>query len=129
MKREARDLKEGVAEQTLELRLLKKACSTPLINTAYRLPGNGWGRRRMRHPASENLAITRIVEKGHPSARLTLAKLGIPRTTFYRWYDRYLQRGEAGLEDQSPQPKRVWNRIPDDVRRKGMKLALKETEL
>jgi len=30
--------------------------------------------------------------------------LGIPRTTFYRWYDRYLMRGEAGLEDQSPKP-------------------------
>jgi len=58
-----------------------------------------------------------------------LAKLGIPRTTFYRWYDRYLQRGEAGLEDQSPKPKHVWNRIPDAVRRKVVKLALKETEL
>ncbi len=28
LRREARDLKEVVAEQTLELRLLKKACST-----------------------------------------------------------------------------------------------------
>ncbi len=26
---------------------------------------------------------------------VTLAKLGIPRTTFYRWYDRYLQRGAS----------------------------------
>ena len=58
-----------------------------------------------------------------------MAKLGIPRTTFYRWYDRYLQRGEAGLKDQSPKPKHVWNRIPDEVRRKVVKLALKETEL
>lgn len=63
------------------------------------------------------------------SARKTLAKLGIPRTTFYRWYDRYLQRGEAGLEDQSPKPGHVWNRIPDKVRRKVVKLALKETDL
>jgi transposase InsO family protein len=37
--------------------------------------------------------------------------------------------GEAGLEDQSPKPKHVWNRIPDEVRRKVVKLALKETEL
>jgi rubredoxin len=44
-------------------------------------------------------------------------------------YDRYLQRGEAGLQDQSPKPKHVWNRIPDDVQCKVMKLALKETEL
>ena len=83
----------------------------------------------MRYPASEKLEIIRLVEEGHLSARLTLAKLGIPRTTFYRWYDRYLQRGEAGLQDQSPKPKHVWNRIPDKVRRKVVKLALKETEL
>ena len=83
----------------------------------------------MRYPPSEKLEIIRLVEGSHLSARLTLAKLGIPRTTFYRWYDRYLQRGEAGLQDQSPKPKHVWNRIPDAVRRKVVKLALKETEL
>ena len=83
----------------------------------------------MRYPPSEKLEIIRLVEGSHLSARLTLAKLGIPRTTFYRWYDRHLQRGEAGLKDQSPKPKHVWNRIPDEVRRKVVKLALKETEL
>ena len=83
----------------------------------------------MRYPASEKLEIIRLVEESHLSARLTLSKLGIPRTTFYRWYDRYLQRGETGLQDQSPKPKHVWNRIPDKVRRKVVKLALKETEL
>ena len=83
----------------------------------------------MRYAASEKLEIIRLVEESHLSARQTLAKLGIPRTTFYRWYDRYLQRGEAGLQDRSPKPKHVWNRIPDEVRRKVVKLALKETEL
>lgn len=56
----------------------------------------------MRYAASEKLEIIRLVEGSHLSVRMTLAKLGIPRTTFYRWYDRYLQRGEAGLQDQSP---------------------------
>ncbi len=83
----------------------------------------------MRYPASDKLEIIRLVEGSHLSARQTLTKLGIPRTTFYRWYDRYLQRGDAGLQDQSPKPKHVWNRIPDEVRRKVVKLALKETEL
>ena len=83
----------------------------------------------MRYVASEKLEIIRLVEESHLSARLTLAKLGIPRTTFYRWYDRYLQRGEAGLQGQSPKPRHVWNRIPDVVRRKVVKLALQETEL
>ena len=57
LRREARDLKEVVAEQTLEFRLLKKICWAPLIDTAYRLPGNGWGRPRMRYPPSEKLEI------------------------------------------------------------------------
>ena len=83
----------------------------------------------MRYSASEKLEIIDLVEGSHLSARQTLAKLGIARTTFYRWYDRYLTRGKAGLQDQSPKPKHVWNRIPDDVRRKVVKLALKETAL
>ena len=33
------------------------------------------------------------------------------------------------MEDQSPKPHHVWNRIPDAVRDKVVKLALKETEL
>nr|WP_284370113.1 IS3 family transposase [Sulfitobacter pacificus] len=112
LRREAKDLKEVVAEQTLELRLLKKH-------------DRRWGRPRMRYPASEKLEIIRLVEESHLSARQTLAKLGIP----YRWYDRYLQRGEAGLADHSPQPKHVWNRVPDEVKRKVVDLALQETEL
>ena len=83
----------------------------------------------MRYVASEKLEIIQLVEGSHLSARQTLAKLGIPRTTFYRWYDRYLQRGESGLKDQSPKPKHVWNRIPDQDRQKVVRLALKETEL
>jgi transposase-like protein len=83
----------------------------------------------MRYTASEKLEIIRVVEGSHLSVRQTLATLGIPRTTLYRWYDRYLQRGEAGLQGQSPKPKHVWNRIPDEVRRKVVKLVLKETEL
>ena len=55
--------------------------------------------------------------------------LGIPRTTFYRWYDRYLALGQAGLEDRSSRPGRVWNRIPDPVRRQIVDLALDEPEL
>ena len=44
----------------------------------------------MRYPASEKLEIVRIVEQSHLPARRTLEQLGIPRRTFCRWYDRYL---------------------------------------
>ena len=39
----------------------------------------------MRHPASEKLEIIRLVEQSLLPAKRTLDKLGIPRTTFYRW--------------------------------------------
>ncbi|WP_137703375.1 IS3 family transposase [Marimonas lutisalis] len=117
LRREARDLKEFVAEQALELRLLKKKHD------------RGWGRRRMRYPASEKLEIIRLIEGSHLPTKRTLDKLGIPRTTFYRWYDRYLAGGPEALEDRSPRPLRVWNRIPEPVREKLKELALQESEL
>lgn len=42
----------------------------------------------MRYPASEKLEIIRTVEGSHLPVKQTLDMLGIPRTTFYRWYDR-----------------------------------------
>lgn len=83
----------------------------------------------MRYPASEKLEIIRLVEGSHLPTKRTLDKLGIPRTTFYRWYDRYLADGPEALEDRSPRPSRVWNRIPEPVREKIKELALQESEL
>jgi transposase InsO family protein len=83
----------------------------------------------MRYPASEKLEIIRLVEGSHLPTRRTLDKLGIPRTTFYRWYDRYLAGGPEALEDRSPKPSRVWNRIPGPVREKIKDLALTESDL
>jgi putative transposase len=83
----------------------------------------------MRYPASEKLEIIQLVEQSHLPAKRTLDKLGIPRTTFYRWYDRYLVDGLAALKDKSPKPGRVWNRIPDDIREKVIDMALEEADL
>ena len=83
----------------------------------------------MRYPASEKLEIIHLVERSHLPVRRTLAKLGIPTTTFYRWYDRYRAFDEAGLEDRNCGPGRVWNRIPDDIRGQIVELALDEPEL
>lgn len=83
----------------------------------------------MRYPASEKLEIIRLVEQSHLPTKRTLDKLGIPRTTFYRWYDRYLAGGPEALEDRRPRPSRVWNRIPGPVREKIKDLALQESDL
>jgi putative transposase len=68
-------------------------------------------------------------EASHLPARRTLGKLGIPRATFYRWYDRYLSGGVEALADHRSRPDRVWNRIPDPILAEIVELALRETEL
>ena len=83
----------------------------------------------MRYPASEKLEIIRLVEQSHLPVRHTLAKLSIPRATFYRWYDLYQTGGPEALDDRSSRPGRVWNRIPDDVRERIRMLALDEPAL
>ena len=70
----------------------------------------------MRYPFAEKLEIIQLVEQSSLPVRHTLAKLGIARATFYRWYDRYSRGGPEALNDRSPRPDRVWNRIPNDVR-------------
>ena len=83
----------------------------------------------MRYAATEKLEIIRLVEQSPLPVRHTLAKLGIPRATFYRWYDRYSSGGPEALNDRSPRPDRVWNRIPDGVRENVIQLALDEPAL
>jgi len=83
----------------------------------------------MRYPAAEKLEVIRLVERSHLPAKQTLDMLGIPRTTFYRWYERYRRDGNDGLQDKVPQPNRVWNRIPDAVRDRLIMLALDRPEL
>jgi transposase-like protein len=83
----------------------------------------------MRYPASEKLEIIRLVEQSHLPVRRVLEQIGIPRSTFYRWCDLYQTGGPEALDDRSPRPDRVWNRIPDDVRARIVTLALDEPEL
>src|SRR6476646_11703790 len=83
----------------------------------------------MRYPASEKAEIIQLVEQSHLPAKRTLDKLGIPRATFYRWYDRYREGGIEALADHRSRPDRVWNRIPNDVRGQIIDLALEHPEL
>ena len=83
----------------------------------------------MRYPASEKLEIIRLVEDSHLPVTRTLRMLGIPRTTFYRWYELFQTGGPEALEDRPPRPARVWNRVPDEVRQRIVQLALDEPEL
>ena len=55
--------------------------------------------------------------------------LGIARTTFYRWYERFRLEGADALQDRASLPARIWNRIPDSVRERLITLALDRPEL
>jgi putative transposase len=83
----------------------------------------------MRYPASEKLEIIRTVEGSHLPTKQTLDILGIPRTTFYRWYALYLEGGLDGLSDKPSRPGSVWNRIPDTRRDDLIEFALEHEAL
>ena len=59
----------------------------------------------------------------------TLDMLCIPRSTFYRWYDLYVDGGLDALADHSPRPGSVWNRIPDARRNELIEFALEHEAL
>lgn len=52
----------------------------------------------MRHPTSEKVEIIRLVEQSHLPVRRTLEMTGVPRATFYRWYDLYQTGGPEALQ-------------------------------
>ena len=82
----------------------------------------------MRYSAAEKREIIDLVERSSLPVRRTLSHLGIPKSTFYGWYERYREGGADALEDARPSCSRVWNRLPERVRQSILKLALERPE-
>ena len=82
------------------------------------------GRRYLRLTAAEKREVIRLVEGSDLSVRRTLRELGVGRSTFYAWYERYRERGDLGLEPRSSATRRHWNRVPDRERRRVVEEAL-----
>ena len=78
----------------------------------------------MKPSPSDRAEIIRLVEESHLPARRTLELLGIARSSFYRWYDRYQRGGPEALADRPSRPDRGWNRIPDEMRTQIIEMAL-----
>ena len=83
----------------------------------------------MRRTASEKMEIIRLVEDSDLPVRETLQHLGVPRSTFYGWYQRYESEGFEGLHDQKPAPRPRWNAIPKAIQDEVLGMALESTEL
>lgn len=83
----------------------------------------------MRATFSEKLETIRLVEGSILGAKRTLAELGVPRSTFYRWYQAYIEHGESGLSEKEPRRRCFWNRIPEVERERVVAIALERPEL
>ena len=83
----------------------------------------------MRYSQSEKMEIIRLVEQSALGVKRTLAEFGLSRSTFYRWYSRYVKGGYDGLANRSGHDRRFWNRIPDGERRRVVEIALASPEL
>ena len=88
----------------------------PREPSAQKKHDRGWGGRHMRYPAAEKLEIIRLVEQSHLPVKRTLEKARHPEGDLLPLV-RSVPGGRAeALDDRSPRPDRVWNRIPDDIR-------------
>jgi putative transposase len=83
----------------------------------------------MRYSRAEKMEVIRLVEGSSLPASRTLTEVGVPRSTFYRWYDSYAREGYDGLACRSGQKRRFWNRIPDVERERVAELAIEKPEL
>jgi transposase InsO family protein/transposase-like protein len=83
----------------------------------------------MRLGQAQKLEIIRLVENSKLSVKSTLEELGINRSTFYGWYQKYLEQGYEGLATFYKRPRQFWNQIPDHERDRVVKVALEKPEL
>ena len=60
------------------------------------------GGRFVRRTGAEKMEMIRLVEQSDLPVRQTLRQLGIASSTFYGWYQRYLDGGPEALEDRRP---------------------------
>jgi len=83
----------------------------------------------VRRSAAEKMEIIRLVEGTDLPVRATLRQLDVPRSTFYGWYQRYIEEGFEGLQDKQPAQRAFWNRIPKRIKDQVLELALERTDL
>ena len=83
----------------------------------------------MRRSTSEKMEIIALVEGTELPVRATLRQLGIPKSTFYDWYQRFLTAGFEGLHDRKPARTAGWNRIAKAIKDEVLELALERTDL
>lgn len=82
----------------------------------------------MRRSQAEKQEIIHLVEHSELPMKRTLDELDVPRSSFYRWYQKFQEDGEEGLIDRRPNPGQFWNHIPQAVREQVVQLALEHPD-
>lgn len=83
----------------------------------------------MRLSADEKLEIIRIVTQSEIGVNRTLRELAIRKSTFYNWYNLFLEKGEAGFFLSPNSSRRQWNSIPEEEKNLVVEVALNYPEL
>ena len=83
----------------------------------------------IRYSAEEKETIVLSVKRSELSIVQALKRLGIPRRTFYNWYQRYATGGVNALRETPYRRQTTWNRIPDHIRQIVVELSLEHPEL
>jgi len=78
----------------------------------------------MKYTPAEKYEIIQMVERSELGVKRTLQRIGVSKSSFYDWYNRYLDNGIEGLKSHSKRPHQFWNRIPDTERQKVIEHAL-----
>jgi len=77
----------------------------------------------MRFSPSEKQEIIQLVERSEFGVNKTLKELGIHKSTFYKWYRIYAEKGMDGLLPQKV-TRRQWNSIPEPQKQLVVEVAL-----
>ncbi|MCB0410158.1 MAG: transposase, partial [Flavobacteriales bacterium] len=83
----------------------------------------------MHYTAAEKMEIIRLVEGSDLGVIRTLKELKVHKTTFYNWYNAYLEIGYEGLIRKQRKVNAAWNKINQADREKVVEIALERPEL
>jgi putative transposase len=77
----------------------------------------------MRYTAAEKQEIIHLVDRSELGINKTLQQLGIHKSTFYKWYKAYLDKGSSGLQP-ARKTRQQWNSIPEVQKQLVVEVAL-----
>lgn len=82
----------------------------------------------MRYTAAEKQEIIHLVDRSEVGVNKTLREFGVHKSTFYKWYKVYLDKGSDGLHPVR-KTRQQWNSIPEAQKQLVVEIALDHPEL